>query len=187
MTLSRVFKELCAIYYRMGMANGYSSAVNDLSSQLGSALGLETVSSTGFNYSNEIISFIEYNWEVIIAKMASAFVECQEEKIMIRLKEIYEISNWYEISQFLKEHPYLMGLLFDAYNKIKEFFGTSIHVRLEIVNDPEIEDETSLCAYIYTDLSVDEALSNLKKLDHEWFLDNAYRARGRFNIDVAWI
>jgi len=44
----------------------------------------------------------------------------------------------------------------------------------------------SLFASIYTDLSVDEAMSKMDYLDENWFICNMDKAKGKFNYDVEW-
>lgn len=184
--INRYVNNLIQAIYCMGLNKGQYTSLLKIYSQLSSALGFTTSSSHEDNYSNDLISFIIYKWEDIIANAAVLFVEWQEERIMGELNRNYEISNWTKVSDFLKKHPYLVGFLHEASSKIRQFFGENVQIKLELVSDPEIEDETSLFAYVFTDLSVDEALSRLRKLDDEWFLDNVRRAKGRFNIDVAW-
>lgn len=84
-----------------------------------------------------------------------------------------------EESQFLEAHPFLTGLIDEARVKAQEYFPDS-----EFVLELSGYGEEMLWANIVTDLSVDEALISLRKLDYEWWIDQLGRAQGLFGINV---
>ncbi len=79
-----------------------------------------------------------------------------------------------KVLDFLKEHETLVSFLIeDAYSKIREYFPTEELV-LDVLTDPET-NEKILIAFIRTDLSPEDALSKLEKLDEDWWLSAASR------------
>lgn len=104
-----------------------------------------------------------------------------------QLETIYEFNDYYEVTNYLKEHSYLLELLFEAFSEIERLFGRNPRVLLKVVNDPDIEDENQLFAYIHTTLSPKEALSRMEILDEEWFLNQIDRARGKFNLNIEFV
>jgi len=102
------------------------------------------------------------------------------------LGQLYTFRRPQEVSQFLDTHPFLVPLLVEAHAKVAEYFGPSPDVVLEVVSDPEAENDRELFAFIRTTLPSDEALSKLDRLDQEWWLEASFRARCRLNIDVEF-
>ena len=92
-----------------------------------------------------------------------------------------------QVRPFLQAHPQLTGLLLEAVPYLKEHFGPSPHVELEVIRDPEIGPTGELIAYILTPLSVDEAQARLDRLDDEWLLDELDRADGFLNFSLEFI
>jgi len=83
----------------------------------------------------------------------------------------YKIRNKKEIIPFLIEHIEIVPILQEARTIIKNYFNKSSLV-LEVVTDPEEEkDSRILFIYIQTNLSPNDALSKLEKLDEDWWLD----------------
>lgn len=79
-----------------------------------------------------------------------------------------------KVLDFLKERETLASFLIeDAYSKIREYFPTEELV-LDVLTDPET-NEKILIAFIRTDLSPEDALSKLEKLDEDWWLSAASR------------
>ncbi|HXF05947.1 MAG TPA: hypothetical protein VNM72_11105 [Blastocatellia bacterium] len=102
------------------------------------------------------------------------------------LSQLYTFRRSEEVAEFLQEHPFLVPLLREAHGKIAEYFGPSPDVVLEVVTDPEAENDRELFAFIRISLPPDEALSKLDRLDQEWWLDASDRAENQLCIDVEF-
>jgi len=90
---------------------------------------------------------------------------------MALLKRIYHFTNPAEAERFLLEHDELIPYLLEADKHIKRVFGENIvDVCLEHASDPE-EDYEGLFVIVKTNLSPEESLDLLDKLDDDWFLD----------------
>ncbi len=109
-----------------------------------------------------------------------------EERIEL-LAELYQFKDYVAVATFLRESPFLAGLLLEAYERIKGHFGSDTQVALEVLTDPEVENSRELFALVRTRLSPDEALSRLNRLDEEWWLEASFQACCRLNIDVEYI
>jgi hypothetical protein len=103
------------------------------------------------------------------------------------LEQLYSFRRPEEVVELLQAHPFLVPLLEEAHEKIAQYFGPSSEVMLEVVTDPEAMDDRELFAFIRTTLPPDEALSNLDRLDQEWWLDAGDRAEGNLCIDVEFL
>jgi len=101
------------------------------------------------------------------------------------LERLYTFRQRAEVLGFLDRHSFLVSLLLEAYNKIRNHFPHS-QVFLEVISDPEVEGVEELFAYILTSLPIDEALARLDSLDEEWFLDQLDRVGGRFNFNLEF-
>ncbi|MHB8132551.1 MAG: hypothetical protein ACYDEX_26650, partial [Mobilitalea sp.] len=89
---------------------------------------------------------------------------------------IYELEDSEKVYSFLEIHNYLIDFLIEAHQQIIETFGKAARITLCLVEDPEIFKDKGLFANIYTNLSVEEALSKMEVLDYKWFLSNLSRA-----------
>lgn len=74
------------------------------------------------------------------------------------------------ITAFLDQYPEITTKLFEARENILKFFPNHSFA-LEVMADPENEDDPQLILYIQTTLSPDEAIERLDKFDDEWWLD----------------
>jgi hypothetical protein len=110
----------------------------------------------------------------------------QENKIQ-SLFHIYQLRDDRSVNDFIRENPFLIELLFESNQKIKEHFGSDVQVILELLVDPEAGDYRELFALVLTELKPEEALERLEKLDNEWWLEASSLAKGLLNIDVEYI
>jgi tetratricopeptide (TPR) repeat protein len=85
------------------------------------------------------------------------------------LHQLYSFINpESEIINFIIEHN-LWAFLLEAPRKIRHVFGNDIALELELHHDPE-EDFEGLFITIKTNLSPEDSLNLLDKLDEEWWL-----------------
>ena len=103
------------------------------------------------------------------------------------LEQQYIFKDRDEVIGFLDNHPFLVSLLLQAYNKIEKYFPEYPQVILEVVTDPEVPDDSQLVASIKTNLSPDKALERLDSFDSEWWLQSMDRARGELCISVEFL
>lgn len=85
------------------------------------------------------------------------------------LYQLYRFVNReLEIMNFTKEYN-LLALLLQAQWEIRRVFGNDIALELELHHDPE-EDFAALFITIKTNLSPEDSLNLLDRLDEEWWL-----------------
>lgn len=102
------------------------------------------------------------------------------------LEKLYTFRRPMEVSEFLEARPFLVPLLVEAHDKIGEYFEPQPEVVLEVVADPEADDERELFAFIQTSLLPEEALDRLERLDDDWWLDAADRGEGKLCLHVEF-
>jgi hypothetical protein len=79
-----------------------------------------------------------------------------------------------------------MLLLLEAHEKILTHFGAESHATLEIITDPEVEDDQELFVFVRTLLPPKEAFARLEQLDREWWLDASEKAQGKMCIHLRF-
>jgi hypothetical protein len=92
-----------------------------------------------------------------------------------------------EVSRFIERHPFLVPKLLEAYSKIESCFGLYPQVRLEVVNDPEVQGLVELFGYIVTKLTPEEAGKRLRRFDQDWLLNQLPQIKGLLNFDVEFL
>jgi len=75
-----------------------------------------------------------------------------------------------EVIQFIKDHLFLLKTLLEAPGHIFSIFGKNVLPYLELNRDHE-EDFEGLFITIKTNLSPEDSLNLLDRLDAEWWLD----------------
>ena len=102
-----------------------------------------------------------------------------------KVAEVFTFRNEPAVRAFLQTCPYLIEDILEAYPHLVKHFGPSPQVMLEVVKDPESEEDSEqLFAYILNSLPADEALERLDKLDEEWFLGQFDRVGKLFNFNL---
>lgn len=118
---------------------------------------------------------------------ASADILGPSEEGIELLAVLYQFRDYVMVATFLRENRFLTGLLLEAYERIKEYFGWDTQVALEVFTDPEATSDRELFALVQTAFSPNEALSRLDHLDQDWWLEASSQARCRLNIDVEYL
>ena len=103
------------------------------------------------------------------------------------LEKLYTYRRPMEVKGYIKAYPFLVPLLVEAYDKIGEYFGSNPAVVLEVVTDPEADDDRELFAFIQTNCAPEEALDRLNRLDQEWWLDASDRSEGKLCIHTEFV
>jgi hypothetical protein len=103
------------------------------------------------------------------------------------LEKLYFFRRPSEVKEFLEASPFLKPLLVEAYERIGNCFGPKPEVVLEVVTDPEADDDRQLFAFIQTSLPSEQALDKLDRLDDDWWLDAADRSEGKLCLHVEFV
>ena len=117
-----------------------------------------------------------------------AFERSRGPASLVDLVEIVENSfalrdvDWSRLFRYASEHPEVISVLSEAPGAIRQGFGPASLV-LDLVVDPE-EAWEELFIVIITTRPVDQALSRLRQLDADWFVDAARRAKFTVNVTV---
>lgn len=102
------------------------------------------------------------------------------------LEQLYIFRRRSELIEFLVDNSFLLPLLQEAYEQIRNYFGKSAQAVLEVVTDPEVAEEQELVLFVRITLSPEEAFERLKQLDEGWWLDASVNAQGRLCIHVEF-
>jgi hypothetical protein len=87
------------------------------------------------------------------------------------LSRLYNIRRESEVFEILEDKPSLIPLVVEAHKRIRDYFGSSTELVLEVVTDPEATEDYELVIFVRTNLSPDDTFSKLEQLDEEWWLD----------------
>lgn len=115
------------------------------------------------------------------AKVRARMPSLDEQISLIR--RLYHFRGEAEVSNFLRENPYLLELLKEARHKIPTYFGDEAGVFLEVFYDPEDSEESGMLnTRIAVDMPLEDARRILDRLDDDWWLEVCERSNGRMNI-----
>ena len=103
---------------------------------------------------------------------------------MALLLRDYSVSSDSNLAEFLGEHPDLFGLLREARQKIREYFGSDAEVQLDLMADPDDRSSREMFLRIISKLRTKDALRILDRLDEEWWLNASLASQGNMNITV---
>jgi len=101
------------------------------------------------------------------------------------LSQNYTFRRSSEVLEFLSDNVSLMPLIEEAYRKIREYFPEEKLI-LEVVADPEVDNEKELMIFIHTTLNPDEALERLDMLDENWWLDASLEAGEKLCVHMEF-
>lgn len=99
------------------------------------------------------------------------------------IEGLYSLKGKAAVIQFLDEYPFLIPLLLEARKNIHAHFPNS-EVSLEVIVDPEAEDDDQLLASVSTSLGAEDVYRRLKEFDRAWWLDALGRSQGLLCISV---
>jgi hypothetical protein len=105
--------------------------------------------------------------------------------VATKLHDLYVFKQPDEVSDFLQRHPFLLPLVNQAYDEIHQRFPSS-PVTLEVVVDPEDDEDVQLVATVLTSYSPLEVFTKLQELDAEWWLGVMDQAQGKFHITTRY-
>lgn len=104
---------------------------------------------------------------------------------MVLLNSKYTIRNAKEVSDFLSDNKYLLPLLIEAHDKVRDYFPTEI-LFLEVATDPDEVGEKELVIYICTGQKPKAAIEKLDMLDESWWLDASTVSESKLLIQVEY-
>ena len=102
------------------------------------------------------------------------------------LSRLYNIRRESEVFEILEDKPSLIPLVVEAHKRIRDYFGSSTELVLEVVTDPEATEDYELVILVRTNLSPDDAFSKLEQLDEGWRLDASSDMREKICIHVEF-
>lgn len=102
------------------------------------------------------------------------------------LSRLYNIRREPEVFKFLEDKPSLISLVLEAHERIRDYFGSSTELVLEVITDPEATEDYELVIFVRTNLSPDDASRMLEQLDEEWWLDASEDTNEKLCIHVEF-
>lgn len=101
------------------------------------------------------------------------------------IESSFYLKNRDEVLSFVREHRFLPSLLKEACYWLDRQFPSSERV-LELISDPEVDDDQQLVLSVVSQLSPAESLKRLDRFDNEWWLDAMSRARNKLCITLEF-
>ncbi len=92
-----------------------------------------------------------------------------------------------EVDVFLKCYPFLLLLLKESVDPLREIFGDETMLSVSVETDPEVEDWEYLVIAVRTTLPADQAQAQLDAFDAAWWLDNLPRAQGKLLFTLEFV
>lgn len=103
------------------------------------------------------------------------------------IERVFELRQPEEVRAYLAGNPDLLGLVGEAASEIPEFLPPSGSIILEMLWDPEDEEDAGeLFAVVPTDLGWEAVRPRMDRLLREWLIDAGRFAAGRFNVGVEF-
>lgn len=100
---------------------------------------------------------------------------------------VYETDDHFAVKDFLSKYPSLVELLVEAYPRLRNAFGASGKLSLELLEDTESSRDLELFGIAKTAVSVEQGISALESFDSSWWLEASSRAGGKLNFTVEYL
>ena len=111
-------------------------------------------------------------------------------KAIEAVERLYEFREPEKVRAFLAKNPDLIDLVIEAAAKIPEFLPPDGQIVLEVVWDPDDDDEAGendqLFAIAPTRLAWPDVRPWLDRLTREWLIPVARSSGGRFSVDIEY-
>ncbi len=109
------------------------------------------------------------------------------EKKIEDLGEKIEFGNRVEVTAFLLKNDFLIHIINEAVEKIREIFKTE-KLKLVVETDPEMPiDSKVLSLKIFTELDPIRAINSLDKLNKEWWLEIKPMTKQKLIIEEEYV
>jgi len=105
---------------------------------------------------------------------------------ILKLSDVYTFRNFVEVTTFLKNNTFLIYILLNASEKIKEYFPAvqvPEDLYIEIYANPE-EGNKELFVRIMVNASPEKAIKMLHKFNYGWWLDTMLEDKEKINFTV---
>ncbi|MDB9513808.1 hypothetical protein PN499_21660 [Kamptonema animale CS-326] len=102
-----------------------------------------------------------------------------------QIEKLYTLRERSEGLKFLDNHPFLVPVLLQAPDKIRDYFPDNLLI-LDMAIDPESSspDDDKLVLLIATDIDADDSVDRLWELDNAWWLNAGRRSQHKMFIDL---
>lgn len=107
--------------------------------------------------------------------------------VFTRLESIYVFRGVALVKSFLEKNVFLAPLLLEVNSKLRQYFGMSSTIALELSVDPENGRHQELWARVQTELEPAEAMPLLTRFDDEWWLAASAYSKNLFNIKLEYL
>ena len=104
-----------------------------------------------------------------------------------RLASMFKFRGRAVVAEFIEQTPIVIDSLFEAWQKINQYFSNQANAALEVFTDPDDSNDRRLFVLILTTLPSDEASSRLDQLDQQWWLSQPIDVKRVMNIDVEYV
>lgn len=108
-------------------------------------------------------------------------------KHIAKVRRLYDFRDDAAVETYLEENPFLIQVLFEAYDKIREYFGFRSRIVLKISRDPEVRGDGQLFVLIQTRLRPKAARTLLSVLSQEWWHDKYPSTKGNMTISLEYL
>lgn len=105
-----------------------------------------------------------------------------------RLERRMRFRNEPEVSIYLKQHPDLVTVLLEALDELPAHFGPDTPMVLEVLTDPEEEDEIrTLSAIIQTTFEPERAIALEDRFIDAWWREASFRTGDRLTFGIEYV
>ena len=106
-------------------------------------------------------------------------------QVLYGIREVYVVPHPVKVFRFLRQHPSLIEVVWEAAHMLRHIFGPDARLLLDLVRDPEVGYE-ELFAFVHVEGPAEEVFEKLRAFDEEWFLDRQEEIHGLFNVNVVF-
>ncbi|NQX61115.1 hypothetical protein [Paenibacillus qinlingensis] len=104
------------------------------------------------------------------------------------LDEMAHFRDYNAVINFLKEHYYLVEIIYAAMDRVHHFFPSeSTFCEVDIISDEELESNKKLFLYIKSTLEPEEAMEKLDAFDDAWWIDIVPETNCKMIIDLEFL
>lgn len=101
------------------------------------------------------------------------------------LEDFYALADQPNIIAFLSKHEYLLDLLFEIPEIVRQHFGSDVRLSLKLSKEPDAVNDQRLFVLIHAVQPLAKAMDLLDNLDDAWWLDRMFDAKGKMSLDIA--
>ncbi|MGG1553543.1 hypothetical protein [Paenibacillus ferrarius] len=103
------------------------------------------------------------------------------------LDEVAHFRDYHAVIQFLKEHYYLVEIIYAAIDRVYHYFPSeSTFCEIDIISDEGLESSKKLFLYLKTTLEPEDAMEFLDNFDDQWWIDMVPETNCKMIIDLEF-